>query len=153
MPHTRWTPRSAALPRAALLAAVAVTAAALTACGTSGDPNPTGSSDTTTSAPAPATTTPSATTAKPAPEVSDAAATALCDAIRPELSNFRVQGPTLGRVGLNLIVHPWGLQNGIDVLGDKSVVDTVTLKSCPDVHQQAIEALETPDLASIVVGL
>ncbi|MBF6213085.1 hypothetical protein IU433_27220 [Nocardia puris] len=152
MPHTRWTPRSAALPRAAFLAAVAVTAAALTACGTSGDPNPTGSSDTTTSAPASATT-PSATTAKPAPEVSDAAATALCDAIRPELSNFRVQGPTLGRVGLNLIVHPWGLQHGIDVLGNKSVVDTVTLESCPDVHQQAIEALETPDLASIVVGL
>ncbi|MCP2278775.1 hypothetical protein [Nocardia amikacinitolerans] len=148
MPHSRWNFRSTSLVVAAFAAAT------LAACGTNGNPEPTGSTGSTTSAPTSATTTAQATgTQKPTPTVTDAAATQLCDAIRPELSNFRVQGPTLGRVGLNLIVHPWGLQNGIDVLGNKAVVDTVTTKSCPDVRQQAIEALQTPDLASIIVGL
>ncbi|WP_431949920.1 hypothetical protein [Nocardia lijiangensis] len=148
MPHRRWISRSTSLVVAAFAAVT------LTACGTNGNPEPTGSTGTTTSAPASATTTAQGTgTQKPTTEVTDAAAKQLCEAIRPELSNFRVQGPTLGRVGLNLIVHPWGLQNGIDVLGNKAVVDTVTIKSCPDVRQQAIEALQTPDLASIIVGL
>lgn len=149
MPHRRW------LLRSAPLAAVALLTAALTACGSAEDPNPTGSSSSlTTSARATATTGANASgTQKTTPQVTDAAAVALCDAIRPELSNFRVQGPTLGRVGLNLIVHPWGLQHGIDVLGNKAVVDTVTTKSCPDVRQQTIEALSTPDLASVIVGL
>ncbi|MBH0779984.1 hypothetical protein [Nocardia bovistercoris] len=150
MPHRRW------LLRSAPLAAVALLTAALTACGSTDDPNPTGNSGTlTTTASRPATTTGANATGtqKTSPQVTDAAAVALCDAIRPELSNFRVQGPTLGRVGLNLIVHPWGLQHGIDVLGNKAVVDTVTTKSCPDVRQQTIEALSTPDLASVIVGL
>ncbi|AXK85747.1 hypothetical protein IU436_16765 [Nocardia farcinica] len=144
MPHSRWISRSP------MLVAAAFAVAALSACGTSGDPNPAGSSGPTTSS---ATTTQAPTTQRPEPQVSEAAAQKLCDAIRPELSNFRVQGPTLGRVGLNLIVHPWGLQNGIDVLNNKTVVDTATSKSCPDVRQQAIEALEVPDLATVVVGL
>ncbi|MGV9817914.1 hypothetical protein [Nocardia xishanensis] len=149
MPHSRWISRSTSLVAAAFAAAT------LAACGTTGQPEPTGSTGSTTSATASATTTAAQGTGtqKPTKEVTDAAAKQLCDAIRPELSNFRVQGPTLGRVGLNLIVHPWGLQNGIDVLGNKAVVDTVTVKSCPDVRQQAIEALATPDLASIIVGL
>ncbi|WP_280428530.1 hypothetical protein [Nocardia brasiliensis] len=71
--------------------------------------------------------------------------------IRPELSNWRVQGPTLGRIGLNAMVHEWALRNGgINgaVLADKPVIDRITTKSCPDVHKQAIEALELTDLAS-----
>ncbi|SLH44748.1 Uncharacterised protein [Mycobacteroides abscessus subsp. abscessus] len=136
MPHSRWISRSP------MLVAAAFAVAALSACGTSGDPNPAGSSGPTTSS---ATTTQAPTTQRPEPQVSEAAAQKLCDAIRPELSNFRVQG--------NLIVHPWGLQNGIDVLNNKTVVDTATSKSCPDVRQQAIEALEVPDLATVVVGL
>ncbi|MEV0294863.1 hypothetical protein [Nocardia sp. NPDC050710] len=147
MPHSRWISRST------LLVAGAFAAAALTACGTTDNPTPTGSSGSTTSAPGATTGATGTGTQKPTPTVSNAAATALCDAIRPELSNFRVQGPTLGRVGLNLIVHPWGLQHSIDVLGNKAVVDQVTSKSCPDVRQQAIEALSTPDLASVIVGL
>src|SRR5690606_11505552 len=98
------------------------------------------------------TTTAPTTTAKAGPAVSDAAAQNLCDQIRHELSNFRVQGPTLGRVGMNLIVHPWGLQNGIDVLNNKSVVDTVTTATCPEVRQAANEALDVPDRATVIVG-
>ncbi|MGN2640464.1 hypothetical protein ACWEKT_15185 [Nocardia takedensis] len=151
MPHSRW------LSRGVPLAAGVLAAAALTACGTTADPNPTGSAGSATSSAAPssapASTGKSTGTGKPEPQVTDAAATSLCDQIRPELSNFRVQGPSLGRIGMNLIVHPWGLQNGIDVLGNKTVVDTVTTKACPDVRQQAVEALGTPDLASVIVGL
>lgn len=144
MPHSRWFTRR---PLMLVAAAFAVTAT-VSACGSSGDPDPTAHTATSTSA---TTAKPTATT-QAEPTVSDTAAQSLCDAIRPELSNFRVQGPTLGRVGMNLIVHPWGLQNGIDVLNHKSVVDTVTMKTCPEVRQEAIEALEVPDLATVIVG-
>ncbi|PXX62159.1 hypothetical protein DFR70_10726 [Nocardia tenerifensis] len=145
MPHSRWISRST------LLLAGVFAAAALTACG--GESNPTGSASSTTPS-ATATTKPSGTagTNKPGtPEISDAAATQLCDMIRPELSNWRVQGPTLGKIGLNALVHEWALRNGgINgaVLADKPVIDRLTTKSCADVHQQAIQALELPDLAS-----
>jgi len=132
-----------------LVVAACAVAATLSSCGSSGDPDPTAHTASSTSATATAKPT---TTTKAEPTVTDAAAQSLCDAIRPELSNFRVQGPTLGRVGMNLIVHPWGLQNGIDVLNNKSVVDTVTTKACPEVRQEAIEALEVPDLATVIVG-
>ncbi|MGW0180087.1 hypothetical protein [Nocardia sp. NPDC003345] len=84
-------------------------------------------------------------------EVSDKAAENLCAMMRPELSNWRVQGPTLGRIGLNAMIHEWALTNGGingQVLADKAVVDRVTTEACPDVHTQAVEALELPDLAS-----
>ncbi|HLS79251.1 MAG TPA: hypothetical protein VK083_20920 [Nocardia sp.] len=145
MPYSRWFTR-----RPLVLAAALAVAGTLSACGSSGDPGHTAHTGTPTSQTT-ATASPT-TTAKPGPTVSDAAAQSLCDAIRPELSNFRVQGPTLGRVGMNLIVHPWGLQHGIDVLNNKSVVDTVTSQTCPEVRQEAIEALEVPDLASVIVG-
>ncbi|WP_194835119.1 hypothetical protein [Nocardia sp. XZ_19_369] len=145
MPHSRWISRST------LLLAGVFAAAALTACGSESNPAPTGSSGSTTAS---ATTTPSGTagTNKPGtPEISDAAAAQLCDMIRPELSNWRVQGPTLGKIGLNAMVHEWALRNGgINgaVLADKPVIDRLTTKSCPDVHKQAIEALGVPDLAT-----
>ncbi|MFI7001953.1 hypothetical protein [Nocardia sp. NPDC050175] len=148
MPHSRWISRST------LLLAGVFAAAALTACGGESNPAPTGSSGSTTGS-ATATTKPSGTagTNKPGtpPVISDAASTQLCDMIKPELSNWRVQGPTLGKIGLNALVHEWALRNGgINgaVLADKPIVDRLTTKSCPDVHQQAIEALELPDLAS-----
>ncbi|WP_228002551.1 hypothetical protein [Nocardia australiensis] len=150
MPQPRWITRST------LLLAGVFAAAALTACGTGLDSTPTGSSGSTTGSAA-ATTVPtgSATASKPnSPQISDAAGTQLCDMIRPELSNWRVQGPTLGRIGLNAIVHEWALRNGginAQVLADKAIIDRVTTKSCVDVHQQAIEALELSDLASGLV--
>ncbi|MBF6127135.1 hypothetical protein [Nocardia brasiliensis] len=143
--------RSRWISRSTLLLAGVFAAAALTACGTESNPAPTGSSGTTTGS-ATATSKPSSTAPKPGtPEISDAAAAQLCDMIRPELSNWRVQGPTLGRIGLNAMVHEWALRNGgINgaVLADKPVIDRITTKSCPDVHKQAIEALELTDLAS-----
>ncbi|WP_378739158.1 hypothetical protein [Nocardia brasiliensis] len=146
MPHSRWISRST------LLLAGVFAAAALTACGSESNPAPTGSTSSTTSAPATSKPGGTAGTNKPGtPEISDAAAAQLCDMIRPELSNWRVQGPTLGKIGLNALVHEWALRNGgINgaVLADKPVVDRLTTKSCADVHKQAIEALELPDLAA-----
>ncbi|MGQ4599550.1 hypothetical protein [Nocardia sp. R6R-6] len=152
MPYSRWISRSS------LLIAGVFAAAALTACGTGSSPAPTGTSTSTStsaSTSATASATPGATagrtTPPAAPEISAAAATRLCDMIRPELSNWRVQGPTLGKIGLNALVHEWALRNGginAAVLADKPIIDRTTIKSCPDVHQQAVEALEIPDLAS-----
>lgn len=146
MPQPRWISRST------LVVAGVFAAAALTACGSDSNPAPTGSSSTTTGS-ATATTAPGKTTgaAPTSLEISDASATQLCDMIRPELSNWRVQGPTLGRIGLNALVHEWALRNGGingHVLADKAIIDRITTKSCSDVHQQAIEALELKDLAS-----
>ncbi len=145
MPQPRWISRST-LVVAGIFAAVA-----LTACGSDSSPAPTGSSSSTTGS-ATATSAGKTTSAPTTTlEISDASATQLCDMIRPELSNWRVQGPTLGRIGLNALVHEWALRNGGingHVLADKAMIDRITTKSCADVHQQAIEALGLPDLAS-----
>ncbi|MFC9895418.1 hypothetical protein ACFVMC_17190 [Nocardia sp. NPDC127579] len=138
MAQRRWGSRS--------ITAVAglCVAAALAACTTSGDPSP---AETTTSS-ARGSTSAAAPTKL---EISDAGAKQLCDLIQPELSNWRVQGPTLGKIGLNALVHQWGLQQGGingHILQDKSIVDTVTTKACPDVRQQAVDALELPNLAA-----
>lgn len=145
MPQPRWISRST------LVVAALFSAAALTACGSDSSPAPTGSSSSTTGS-ATATSAGKTTSAPTTTlEISDASATQLCDMIRPELSNWRVQGPTLGKIGLNALVHEWALRNGGingHVLADKAMIDRITTKSCADVHQQAIEALALPDLAS-----
>lgn len=142
MRQRAWTTRGA------LLAAGVCAAVLLTACG-GGQPG----SEATDSSSASATSAPKSTGAAPATplEVSDQAARNLCDMMEPELSNWRVQGPTLGRVGLNAMVHEWALTNGAinaQVLADKAVVDRATTQACPDVRTQAVQALELPDLAS-----
>lgn len=38
------------------------------------------------------------------------------------------------------------------VVTDRSIVDTVTTQNCPDVRQQALEALDVPELASALTG-
>lgn len=142
MPHSRWISRST------LLIAGVCAAAALTACGSESSPAPTESS---TTAAASATTSRSTPTTQ---EVSDASAAQLCDMLRPELTNWRIQGGTLGKIGLNALVHEWALRNGAinaAVLADKAIVDRAAIKSCPDVRQQAIDALGIPDLASGLV--
>ncbi|MEU6829189.1 hypothetical protein ABZ894_11120 [Nocardia beijingensis] len=145
MPYSRWISRST------LLVAGALAAAALTACGSDSGPAPTGSSSSTTVSATAAPGTTSGRVTQASPEISDASAAQLCDMIRPELSNWRIQGGTLGKIGLNALVHEWALRNGgINgaVLADKPIVDRVTIKACPDVRQQAVEALGIPDLAS-----
>lgn len=134
--------------RGALLVAGVCGTVLLTACG--GTQSGSEAADASSSS---ATSAPRSTGAAPATplEVSDQAARNLCDMMEPELSNWRVQGPTLGRVGLNAMVHEWALTNGAinaQVLADKAVVDRVTTQTCSDVHAQALQALELPDLAS-----
>ncbi|MBC7304476.1 MAG: hypothetical protein H5T78_26465 [Nocardia sp.] len=136
MPRLRWISRSA------LLTTTALAVASLTACA-GVQPSPTGSAETTSAA---ATTTPAGTLT-----ISPSSAAQLCDMIRPELSNFRVQGPTLGRISLNAMVHDWGLRNGGingHVLADKAMIDRVTTESCPEVRTEALTALELPSLAA-----
>ncbi len=137
MPRHRWISRSV------LVMAGSLAVASLTACG-GVQPAPSGSAATTTSAAA--TTTPAGTLT-----ISPSSATQLCDMIKPELSNFRVQGPTLGRISLNAMVHDWGLRNGGingHILADKAMIDRVTTESCPEVRTEALTALELPSLAA-----
>ncbi|MFI2230794.1 hypothetical protein [Nocardia testacea] len=143
--------RRAWTTRGALTVAGVCGAVLLTACGGV----QTGSEDTSAAASTASATATSKTTGSAAPatplEVSDKAAQNLCDMMRPELSNWRVQGPTLGRIGLNAMVHEWALTNGginAQVLADKAVVDRATVQACSDVHDEAVRALELPDLAS-----
>ncbi len=150
MSQRRWTSKLQTR-RAALLVATAAAVALTAGCGgsTTGSGEPTGSSapqsttaETTTGAP---TTSPTQVT------VSDDVAKQLCDIIEPQLSDWRVQGPTLGKISLNGSVHEWALRNGginVQVLSDKGVVDRIMIAQCPDTHAEAIKALELSDLAS-----
>lgn len=119
-------------------------AVALTSCagGTTTTP-------TTTSAPAPATTTASV------PAVSEEQAQSLCTDLQAQLSNWRLQGPTVGRGGLNILVQTWAARYGLNaaVIGNRSIVDTATVDACADVRTEALDALDIPDLASGLVGL
>ncbi|WP_280422328.1 hypothetical protein [Nocardia carnea] len=155
MRQRAWTTVRTA--RGALMVAGVCGVALLTACGGAQTGSPTASpSD--TSATTTATAAPTRTSAAPATplEVSDKAAQNLCDMLEPELSNWRVQGPTIGRIGLNLMAHEWALTNGVgntQLLGDTAVVDRATSATCPDVRTQALEALELPELAAGVLTL
>ena len=138
MPHRRWTFHPVLLIAAA---------AALAACA-GPESVPSGSAASTSSAP---TTTPTIPTPAQTLTISPSSAAQLCDMIRPELSNFRVQGPTLGKISLNAMVHDWGLRNGGingHVLADKAMIDRITSESCPDVRTEALTALELPSLAA-----
>ncbi|MGM7644326.1 hypothetical protein ACSVDM_05445 [Nocardia sp. JW2] len=138
--HRRWK-TSPGLVVTGVLAVVT-----LTACG-GAEVTPSGSATTTTAG---ATTTKTATPSTTL-EISDSSANQLCDMIRPELSNFRVQGPTLGRLALNTMVHEWALRNGGingHVLADKAMIDRVTTEACPDVRTETLTALDLPNLAA-----
>ncbi|MGX1805114.1 hypothetical protein ACWIGI_05315 [Nocardia sp. NPDC055321] len=154
MSHRRWISARRAR-RASLFAGLGAVIAVTAACG--GGTTPTGSSS-----PQSSTTAPSSTSAAPQTStgsgqgsgqvtVSDEAAKQLCDLLRPQLSDWRVQGPTLGGIAYNATVHDWALRNGginVQVLGDKDVVDRITKANCSDVRDQAIQALEIPNLAT-----
>lgn len=119
-----------------------------TACST--DTTNTGSSSTTTVAP---TTT---VTAPPADAViTDAQKQQLCTDLEAQLSNWRVQGPTLGRGGLNILVQTWAAQSGVinlQVVQNRAIVDEITTETCSEVRDEAIRSLDIPDLASGLVG-
>ncbi|UGT45081.1 hypothetical protein LTV02_17560 [Nocardia yamanashiensis] len=144
---------------AAAVAAVALTAA----CGgnstdNTGSSQPQGSSTTAPGSSSGKPTTSGGATSKPnggQVTVSDEAAKSLCDLLRPQLSDWRVQGPTLGKIALNATAHEWALKNGginIQMLGDKDVLDRVTQANCSDVRDQALSALQIQSLAQGVIG-
>lgn len=119
-----------------------------TACST--DTTNTGSSSTTTVAPTPTVTAPPAGAA-----ITDAQKQQLCTDLEAQLSNWRVQGPTLGRGGLNILVQTWAAQSGVinlQVVQDRAIVDDITTETCSDVRDEAIRSLDIPDLASGLVG-
>ncbi|WP_433655330.1 hypothetical protein ACQPW1_31140 [Nocardia sp. CA-128927] len=100
---------------------------------------------------------PSTTAQVPNPDaqISEAAAKQLCDMMRPDIDKWRTEGAAIGRVAFNGTVHNWAARSGglnDTVLKDRGVVDQITTQHCPDVRQQALEALDTSDLASALVG-
>jgi hypothetical protein len=92
-------------------------------------------------------------TTSPQPDPADPIAQKLCDQIKPQLSDWRVQGPTLGGAALNITVHQWALGNGglamsARVLADKAMIDRITTRTCPDVRTDALQALNLQNFAS-----
>jgi hypothetical protein len=88
-------------------------------------------------------------------EVSPAAADQLCDMMRADIATWQEQGPIVARVTFNGTVHNWAAQNegiNIVIIRDRSIVDTVTIQNCPDVRDQALDALDLSDLASGLAG-
>ena len=144
----RTVSRSAVPTRVGL--ALAATALCVTACGSGGTSDP---AESTTSSAAATTTSTTAATAT-ATVTSDQAQT-LCRDLEAQLSNWRTQGPTLGRGGLNILVQTWAAQYGLNaaVVQNRALVDDATEETCGDVRSQAIDLLEIPDLASGLVGL
>ena len=144
------------MTRGALAVTAGLAVALVAGCGggDSGSAQPAGSGTAATSKAAhPSGSAGGSTKSAPAGpvEVPDPVAQKLCDTLSPQLSDWRVQGPTLGRVALNISVHQWAAENGginLAVLGDKGVIDRITTKTCSDVRTQALQALELQDLAS-----
>ncbi|MDT2009228.1 hypothetical protein FXW78_44515 [Rhodococcus opacus] len=112
--------------------------------------------------PAPGTTAPPApaTTAVPGPAlvpggVTEAQAAQLCTDLEGQLQSWRTYTPTIGKTGLNGLVGTWIAKNNLnalDFLQHRGRIDMITTAACPDIRQQAITALEIPDLASGLIG-
>lgn len=137
------------------LLAVGALATAVAGCGTSTDSTASPSAAPPSSAPAETTQAPPASGGG-TDGVNADAAKKLCSDIDAQLSDWRVQGPTLGKPGLNILVQTWAAQNGVinaKVVQDRAIIDRITSENCADTRQQAIEALDIPDLASGLVGL
>lgn len=140
----------------ALFAAGLLCAAALgAACGDNGD---NGTDDAAPSPVTPSVTMPSPETTGEAPavdEITPEAAAQLCDMMRADIDTWKDQGATVAKVTFNGTVHNWAAREGglnDTIIRDKTVVDTATEQQCPDVRQQALDALEVPDLASALAG-
>ncbi|WP_228787179.1 hypothetical protein [Nocardia farcinica] len=140
--------------RSILVAGALVAGTVLAGCTDDNDTDTGNTTETVTMAP---TTTEGAqtTTESETEAVTPQAAQQLCDMIQSELDNWRGQGATVAKVSFNGTVQNWAARNdGLndDVIRDRTIVDTVTTQTCPDVRQQTLEVLEVPDLASALVG-
>ncbi|MGK8488691.1 hypothetical protein [Nocardia asiatica] len=139
--------------RLALFVGALAAGSALTACSSD-------DSDPGAATPEPATvsiTMPSPTSAQvPNPDqITTEAAQQLCDMMRADIDTWRDQGATVAKVTFNGTVHNWAARNGglnDVVVAERGRIDAVTAQSCPDVRQQALEALGEPDLASALAG-
>ncbi|MGK8522465.1 hypothetical protein ACRS6B_13310 [Nocardia asteroides] len=137
----------------ALLVGALMASAALTACASDVD-------DPAADTPEPATVSisiPSPTSAQvPNPDqVTAEAAKQLCDMMRADIDTWRTQGAVVARVTFNGTVHNWAVRNGglnDVVIADRGTVDDATEQHCPDVRDQAVQALDAPDLASALAG-
>ncbi|MQY24244.1 hypothetical protein [Nocardia macrotermitis] len=152
MSQSRWLTRGT-LGSMGIAAAVAL----LAGCGSTGTPAPAGSSGPTSSTATSTTTTASSATTSTLPDPDAPIAQKLCDEIKPQLSDWRVQGPTIGGAALNIAVHEWALRNGglamnARVLGDKAMIDRITTKTCPDVRTDALQALNLQSFAAGILG-
>ncbi|MBF6210046.1 hypothetical protein IU433_03170 [Nocardia puris] len=142
-------------PVRAIVAGLALGGLVLAGCtdDTADDPMPT------MPATSPLTTAPDTdTTTSPGeqPEITPAAAQQLCDMIGSEVDTWRDQGTAVARVSFNGTVQNWAARNdGLndEILRDKTIVDDVTTQACPDVRQNALDALGTEDLAGALVGM
>ncbi|WP_433726812.1 hypothetical protein ACQP0C_34280 [Nocardia sp. CA-129566] len=88
-------------------------------------------------------------------EITPAAAGQLCEMIGPEVDKWRTQGTQLGKISFNGTVHDWAARNGglnDTVIRDRAVVDRITGTTCPDVRQQALDALQISTLADGLLG-
>ncbi|UAK30645.1 hypothetical protein K8O92_22420 [Nocardia asteroides] len=142
------------LGRVVLLVGALAAGSVLTACsGDDGDP----AADT----PEPATvsiTMPGPTSAQvPNPDqITAEAAGQLCDMMRADIDTWQGQGATVAKVTFNGTVHNWAARNGglnDVVLTDRATIDAITTQNCPDVREQAVRALDVPDLASALAGV
>ncbi|WP_159840589.1 hypothetical protein [Nocardia sp. CY41] len=141
------------LGRFALLAGALAASSAIAACsGDDGGP----AADT----PEPATVSitmpaPSSPQVPDTDQITPEAATQLCDMMRADIDTWRGQGATLAKVTFNGTVHNWAARNGglnDVVVTDRGTVDALTTQTCPDVREQAVQALDVPDLASALAG-
>jgi hypothetical protein len=136
----------------ALLATLSAAIAVVAGCATDNTNEPAAKSGT----PAPTSQAAPTTGAYAHGKITDAAAKDLCARLERTLSDWRVQTPTLGKGGLNILVQEWAAVNGglnAEILMDRSVIDKVTIDNCADTRDQAIKALEIPDFAAGLVGL
>ncbi len=136
--------------RSAVVVGLMAASAMLAACGDDDDTDT--SAPTTAPVTMPSTTT---TTGSDEDKVTPEAAQQLCDMIAPEIDNWRDQGSVVGKVSFNGTVQNWAARNdGLndEVIRDKSIVDDVTTRTCPDVRDRAMKALEVSDLASALAG-
>ncbi len=132
-----------------LVGTVAVLAT-ISACST--ESAPTGSSSTLTTTP---TVSPTTTQPALADSISEQQRQQLCTDLGEQLQEWRIQGPTLGRGGLNIVVQTWAAQSGainVQVARNRAVVDDITIAVCPDTRTEAMRSLDIPDLASGLVG-
>ena len=145
--------------RASLVPAVVLAVAGVLAgCAPTQAPAPSGTATESTANTGPTESMPAARPSAPesgAGGFTEAQTADLCARLEGQLSNWRTYTPSVGRGGLNILVGEWGAANGVDLVvlaGDRARIDAATSAQCPEIREEAVQALDIPDLASGLVG-